>query len=86
MRLDDFDFELPVELIAQTPVAERGASRMLHLDGTSGVITERKFRDIAELVASATSDGSGGTVVTHDEGSVTLVGINPATVSSDWFM
>jgi len=50
MRLEDFDFELPVELIAQTPAAERGTSRMLHLDGASGAITDRAFRDIAELV------------------------------------
>lgn len=42
--------------------------------------------DIAELVASATSDGSGGTILTHDEGSVTLVGIDPTTVSADWFV
>lgn len=42
--------------------------------------------DIAELVASATSDGSGGTVLTHDEESVTLVGIDPSTVSADWFV
>jgi len=50
MRLDDFDYELPQELIAQTPAAERGASRLLHLDGVSGAISERAFRDIVELV------------------------------------
>jgi len=51
MRLDDFNFELPPELIAQTPAAERGASRMLHVDGASGAISDRAFREIAELVA-----------------------------------
>lgn len=51
MRLDDFDFELPPELIAQTPAAERAASRMLHLDGGGGTLADRAFRDIAGLVA-----------------------------------
>ena len=50
MNLSDFDYELPPELIAQSPAAERTASRLLHLDGTSGVITDRRFRDIAELM------------------------------------
>ena len=51
MRLDDFDYELPRELIAQTPAAERRASRLLHLDGASGSITDREFSDIVKLVA-----------------------------------
>ncbi len=51
MRLNDFDFELPPELIAQTPPAERGASRLLHLDGASGVLNDRAFRDISGLAA-----------------------------------
>ena len=51
MRLDDFDYELPQELIAQFPTAERGAGRLLHLDGTTGTLEDRRFRDIVELVA-----------------------------------
>jgi S-adenosylmethionine:tRNA ribosyltransferase-isomerase len=51
MRLDDFDYELPQELIAQFPPAERGASRLLRLDGTTGALEDRRFRDIVELVA-----------------------------------
>jgi S-adenosylmethionine:tRNA ribosyltransferase-isomerase len=51
MRLDDFDYELPQELIAQVPSAERGASRLLHLDGGSGALADRRFRDLVELVA-----------------------------------
>jgi S-adenosylmethionine:tRNA ribosyltransferase-isomerase len=51
MRLDDFDYELPRELIAQFPPAERGASRLLRLDGASGALEDRQFRDIVELVA-----------------------------------
>jgi S-adenosylmethionine:tRNA ribosyltransferase-isomerase len=51
MLLDDFDYELPQELIAQLPPAERGASRLLHLDGKTGALADRSFRDIAELAA-----------------------------------
>ena len=39
MRRDDFDYELPRELIAQFPPAERGASRLLHLDGVTASCT-----------------------------------------------
>jgi S-adenosylmethionine:tRNA ribosyltransferase-isomerase len=51
MRLEDFDFELPQELIAQLPATERSASRLLHLDGASGALSDRDFRDIVGLVA-----------------------------------
>jgi S-adenosylmethionine:tRNA ribosyltransferase-isomerase len=51
MRLDDFDYTLPQELIAQFPPAERGASRLLHLDGRTGALADRQFRDIVDLVA-----------------------------------
>lgn len=50
MRLDDFDYVLPQELIAQAPPARRGASRLLHLDGTSGVYTDRQFAELVHLV------------------------------------
>jgi S-adenosylmethionine:tRNA ribosyltransferase-isomerase len=51
MKLSDFDYELPQELIAQRPAPERGASRLLHLDGTSGRFEDRLFRDLPQLVA-----------------------------------
>ncbi len=51
MRRDDFDYELPQELIAQVPPAERGASRLLHLDGVTGALADRMFRDLPGLVA-----------------------------------
>jgi S-adenosylmethionine:tRNA ribosyltransferase-isomerase len=50
MRLADFDYELPQELIAQHPAEERGASRLMHLDGPSGTIEDRGFRDLVDLV------------------------------------
>jgi S-adenosylmethionine:tRNA ribosyltransferase-isomerase len=45
MRTDDFDFELPGELIAQTPV-QRGASRLLVLDRASGKLEHREIDDL----------------------------------------
>jgi S-adenosylmethionine:tRNA ribosyltransferase-isomerase len=51
MRRDDFDYELPQELIAQFPAAERAASRLLHLDGATGALTDRMFRDLPDFVA-----------------------------------
>jgi S-adenosylmethionine:tRNA ribosyltransferase-isomerase len=51
MRLDDFDYELPQELIAQFPSTRRGADRLLHLDGRIGVPADRQFGDLAELVS-----------------------------------
>lgn len=46
--LSDFDFDLPAELIAQTPLAERSASRLLHV--MPGQCIDRRFTDIAELL------------------------------------
>ena len=42
--------------------------------------------DVAGFIGSATSDGNGGTVLTHDQGSLQLIGIDPGTVSTDWFI
>ncbi len=49
MKLSDFDYALPPRLIAQFPPAERGASRLLHLDGQSGALADRSFRDLPSL-------------------------------------
>jgi len=50
MKVADFDYALPPELIAQQPAAERSASRLLHLDGRTGQITDRAFADFPDLV------------------------------------
>ena len=50
MRTDDFDYHLPPELIAQTPVEPRDASRLLALDRATGQVEHRRFTDILELV------------------------------------
>ncbi len=46
MRRQDFSYHLPAELIAQTPLAERSASRMLVLEGTSGALTDAAVADL----------------------------------------
>ncbi len=46
LRVADYDFELPPELIADRPLPERDASRMLVLHRESGVIEHRAFRDL----------------------------------------
>jgi S-adenosylmethionine:tRNA ribosyltransferase-isomerase len=50
VRLSDFDYELPEELIAQTPLADRASSRLLHLERTSGAIHHRQFRQVVDLL------------------------------------
>jgi S-adenosylmethionine:tRNA ribosyltransferase-isomerase len=50
VKPSDFDYELPQELIAQSPARERSASRLLHLDGRSGEFHDRCFRDLPELL------------------------------------
>src|SRR5579871_5038663 len=50
MDLADFDFTLPEELIAQTPLAERDASRMLVVDRTRGIWEDRRFVDLPEYL------------------------------------
>jgi S-adenosylmethionine:tRNA ribosyltransferase-isomerase len=50
MRLSDFDYILPNDLIAQFPAPERTGSRLLHVDGTS--LSDRMFADLPSLVQS----------------------------------
>ena len=50
VQVADFHFELPEQLIAKAPKAERTASRLMQLDGNSGDINHRNFADIVELV------------------------------------
>ncbi|PPC75852.1 tRNA preQ1(34) S-adenosylmethionine ribosyltransferase-isomerase QueA [Pokkaliibacter plantistimulans] len=51
MQVKDFHFELPDELIARYPMAERSASRLLCLDGQSGDINFKVFRDVAGMIS-----------------------------------
>ncbi|MGE8672220.1 MAG: S-adenosylmethionine:tRNA ribosyltransferase-isomerase, partial [Achromobacter kerstersii] len=49
LTVSDFNYELPPELIAQTPAAERTGSRLLHLDAASQ-LHDRQFADLAGLL------------------------------------
>jgi S-adenosylmethionine:tRNA ribosyltransferase-isomerase len=49
MRVADFDFDLPPDLIAQFPSAERGSSRLLHVD-SAGALHDRWFRELPSLL------------------------------------
>jgi S-adenosylmethionine:tRNA ribosyltransferase-isomerase len=48
--VSDYDFDLPPELIAQQPPTERGLSRMLTLDRTTGTLGDASFADLPSLV------------------------------------
>ena len=50
MLVSQFDYDLPGELIAQHPVAQRSESRLLHLDAASGALRDLKFTDFPQLV------------------------------------
>ena len=52
MHRSEFTYDLPDELIAQKPLAERSASRLLHLDGASARHSHRRFTDLPELLTS----------------------------------
>lgn len=50
MRVADFSFDLPDELIARYPMPNRTASRLLTLDGNTGAVVDKQFTDILEMV------------------------------------
>jgi S-adenosylmethionine:tRNA ribosyltransferase-isomerase len=51
MRTQDFDFYLPSELIAQYPAEKRSGSRLLHLDGNTGLLTDNSFTTLPEWLS-----------------------------------
>lgn len=51
MQRTDFQFDLPPELIAQFPSQQRTASRLLVLDGNTGVVEDKKFTDLLSLMS-----------------------------------
>jgi S-adenosylmethionine:tRNA ribosyltransferase-isomerase len=51
IRVDDFDFTFPPQAVAQRPLADRSASRLLVLSRRSGAVEHRRFRDVPELLA-----------------------------------
>lgn len=52
MLVSDFHYDLPEELIAQQPLPDRAASRLLHLSASTGSIRDRQFREFPDLLRS----------------------------------
>lgn len=50
MKKTDFNFELPEELIAQTPIQQRDHSRLMHLDKQTGEISHRHFYELTKFL------------------------------------
>jgi len=53
MRTSDFDYDLPTSLIAQEPLADRAASRLLVLDRADGAIRHLRFHQVVDLIDPA---------------------------------
>ncbi len=51
MNVSDFDYDLPSHFIAQTPLEERDASRLMRLDRRSGAVSHHVFTEIEEMLA-----------------------------------
>jgi len=60
MQVEDFDYELPEELIAQTPLEKRDSSKLLVLDKETGEVTHKHFTDIIDYLEE------GDTLVLND--------------------
>jgi S-adenosylmethionine:tRNA ribosyltransferase-isomerase len=52
MLRSEFHYDLPRELIAQAPLAERSASRLLVLDGATGAVDDHRFADLPALLSA----------------------------------
>ena len=50
MKIEDFDYQLPAERVAQWPLAQRDASRMMVLGRETGIWDDREFRELPELL------------------------------------
>ena len=50
MKVTDFDYDLPKELIAQTPIEKRDESKLMVLDRSNETIEHKKFKDIVEYL------------------------------------
>jgi S-adenosylmethionine:tRNA ribosyltransferase-isomerase len=50
MKLSDFQFELPENLIARYPTEKRSSSRLMHLSGNNGEVSHKQFADIVDLI------------------------------------
>ena len=75
MKTDDFDYYLPKELIAQTPLLKRDTSRMMVLDKNTGEYQDKNFTDLIDYL------DEGDTIVLNDTKVIParLIGHKPET-------
>ncbi len=75
MKTEDFDYDLPKELIAQTPLKDRNASRMMVLDKKTGDYADKHFTDLIDYL------NEGDTLVLNDTKVIParLIGHKPDT-------
>ena len=75
MKTEDFDYDLPKELIAQTPLKNRNASRMMVLDKETGEYADKHFTDLIDYL------NPGDTLVLNDTKVIParLIGHKPDT-------
>ena len=75
MKTDDFDYYLPKELIAQTPLSKRDNSRMMVLDKETGKISDEMFTNLINYL------NPGDTIVLNDTKVIParLIGHKPDT-------
>lgn len=75
MKTEDFDYDLPKELIAQTPLIDRNASRMMVLDKKTGDYDDKRFTDLIDYL------NEGDTLVLNDTKVIParLIGHKPDT-------
>ncbi len=75
MKTEDFDYDLPKELIAQTPLKNRNASRMMVLDKETGEYADKHFTDLIDYL------NPGDTLVLNDTKVIParLIGHKPET-------
>lgn len=52
MKIEEFDFDLPSELVAQFPPEQRASSRMLHMEGSNGALRDAMFADLPRYFRS----------------------------------
>ena len=84
MKTSDFYYDLPEELIAQDPLADRSSSRLMHLDAVTGKITHDTFKNVINYLEP------GDTLVINDTKVIParLYGVRAGTLGNSiirWF-
>ena len=81
MKTDDFDYDLPEELIAQTPLKDRSSSRLMVMDKKTGEIEHKHFYNIIDYL------NPGDALVINDSKVIParIIGIKEETGGTVWW-